>query len=212
MYYISLSRNFIGRKFSKKMFYNQNLVPKKKLLTLGIVTSLIGSSLCLAIGNYAPKATASGLEIRWGESDNYKRLKYLQESKVRLDRSKYYFFLRPSDRKTAILKLTLKFPKHFKAKIKTKNLSLCKVKIGGYSSKTRCLEDIPATFEVDKSMQNIDIFPNIPIPANKKSYAVVLKMFNPRKSGMYQVNSFSQSPGELPISLYLGSYLIEIGD
>jgi len=120
------------------------------------------------------------------------------------------FFLRRKDRETAILKLSLKFPDNFKATLKPKKISLCKVKIGGYRSRTKCIKEVPSVIEIDKNMKNIDIYPNQAIPADKSSYAVVLKMFNPRTQGMYQINAFSQSPGELPISLYLGSYLMEI--
>tara|TARA_Y100001968_G_C19383936_1_gene731796 strand:- start:393 stop:851 length:459 start_codon:yes stop_codon:yes gene_type:complete len=150
------------------------------------------------------------LEFRWDKSDNYKKLKYYQSSSDKMDRSTYYFFLRKTDRKTGILKLSLKFPEYFNAKLKEKKITLCEAKIGGFSSRSRCLNDIPSTIEINEKEKAIDIFPNNPIPADKKTYAVRLKMFNPRKPAMYQVNAFSQSPGELPISLYLGSYVFEI--
>ena len=193
------------------MFNSNKIFSKKNILRLGLAASLTCSFFYLENTNKNIEALASSsLEYRWGKDDNYKRLKFLQGSKERLDRSKYYFFLRKNERKTAILKLSLKFPDHFKATIKSKKLSLCKVKIGGYTSRTRCIEEIPAIIEIDKAMKNIEIFPKNPIPSDKNDYAVVLKMFNPRKSGMYQINAFSQSPGELPISLYIGSYIIYI--
>jgi len=188
----------------KKSFSKRNLL--KSIFTIG----LISSCFYLEAINTKSPALSNMLEFRWDKDDNYKKLKYYQTSSTKMDRATYYFFLRKTDRKTGILKLSLKFPEYFKAKLKEKKITLCEAKIGGYSSRSRCLNNIPSTIEINEKEKTIDIFPNDPIPADKKTYAVKLKMFNPRKAAMYQVNAFSQSPGELPISLYLGSYLFEI--
>ena len=192
------------------MFISKKIAPRKNILKIGIAASLIGSCFCLEAINTEQKAMASGLQFRWDQDSSYKKLHYLQTSKSRLDRSTYYFLLRKNQRESAILKLSLKFPSYFKATLKNKNITLCRAKIGGFKGRTKCLQKLPAAIEIDKSMKTIDIYPSDPIPADKSAYAVVLKIFNPRKAGMYQINTYSQSPGELPISQYLGSYLIEI--
>ena len=191
------------------MFNQKKINFSNKFIKYGLTSTLICSSLSPFIGLNKP-VNSSGLEFRWDQSGNYKKLKYLQSSRVKLERSTYFFILKKSDRQSAILKLNLKFPDYFKATIKPKHLKLCKIKIGGYKGRTKCLEKIPSVFEVSEDMKSIDVFPDKPIPVDKKPYAVVLKMYNPRKTGMYQINAFSQSPGELPVSLYVGSYLIEI--
>ena len=193
-----------------KMLNSKKLISPQNILKIGLATGLIGSCFYLETLNNQNTAAASGLQFRWDGDNNYIRLKYLQTAKEKAARSTYYFLIRKNERKTAMLKLSLKFPSYFKATIKPKNITLCKMKLGGYSGRTRCLEKLPATVEIDEKMQNIDIYPNTPIPVNKSAYGVVLKMFNPRQSGMYQINTFSQSPGELPISTYVGSYLIDI--
>ena len=48
-------------------------------------------------------------EVQWDAPQNFKRLKSLQTSDERFDRSTYYLFLRGSERKAAILKLNIKF-------------------------------------------------------------------------------------------------------
>ena len=193
------------------MLIISKILSKKKIFNAFIASSILGSCFYFdAITTKAPAFAQSMLEFRWNDDGNYKKLRFLQTAKGRMERSTYYFFLKKGDRKTAILKLSLKFPEHFQSTIKEKNITLCKVLIGGYTTRTRCLEDIPAAIEISEDKKKIDIYPDIPIPSDKKTYALRLKIFNPRKSGMYQVNTFSQSPGELPISLYLGSYLIEI--
>ncbi|WP_320664906.1 DUF2808 domain-containing protein [Prochlorococcus sp. MIT 1223] len=189
----------------------KKILRRKNILKVGIAAGLLVSCFYFEAINKQEAAIASGMaEFRWGGNDNYKPLKFLQRGDERLERATYFFFLKKNQRKTAILKLSLKFPEHFKARIKPKNIRVCQVRVGGFTEKSKCLKNVPATIEIDKQMKNIDIFPDTPIPANNKAYAVVLKIFNPRKSGMYQINAFSQSPGELPVSLYLGSYVITI--
>ena len=193
------------------MIVPSKLISKKNIFKVFLATSLLSS--CFYLETITTKTSAfaqSMLEFRWNNEGNYKKLSFLQTARGRLERSTYYFFLKRNDRKSAILKLSLKFPEYFKAPIKEKNITLCKVLIGGYTTRTRCLEDIPSSIEISEDQKTIEIFPNQSIPSDQKSYAVRLKMFNPRKAGMYQVNAFSQASGDLPVSLYLGSYLIEI--
>ena len=56
-------------------------------------------------------------------------------------------------------------------------------RVGGFDSRTKCLENIPADIEIDtdeSSLRSINIYPYKPIPSNKESYAIVLKVFNPK--------------------------------
>ena len=177
-------------------------------LTIGGIVS------CLALeGTNAPKVFGRPalLEFRWEQDENYKKLYYFQSSSEKRDRSTYYLVMKPKNRKTGILKLTINIPKHFDSTIKPKKLSLCRIQVGGMLEKTKCLEKIPAVFEVSKDKTTkIEVFPNKPIPVDKNGYAVVMKIFNPSKAGMFQINALSQSPGDLPISRYIGSWNIDI--
>ena len=188
------------------MFKKQSFL--KKLVFIGFSAFLFGSGTF----NLAPKSSASPgfFEYQWNPEPGYKRLKYLQSSSKRLERASYYFLLRGKERKDDITKLTLKVPDYFDAKIKSKKLSLCKVKVGGYTSRTRCLENIPSVIEINNNQTFINIYPEKPIPLNKDSYAVVMKIFNPRKRGMFQFQAFSQNVGEIDISTYLGTWNIEV--
>ncbi len=154
----------------------------------------------------------AGLEFQWNQDDSYRRLKWFQKENKRKFRNTIYFFLRPSDRRTDLLKINLAIPKTFKSTLKNEKISFCKVKIGGYESRTKCLEDIPADFEIktdESGLRSLDIYPYSPIPSNKESYAIVLKVFNPKKSGLYQFHSYGQTKGE-SFSRYLGSWTIVI--
>ena len=154
----------------------------------------------------------AGLEFQWDQDRNYRRLKWFQKENRKRFKNKIYFFLRPSDRSADLLKINLSIPKTFKATLKEEKISLCKVKIGGFESRTKCLEDIQADIEIktkESGMRSLDIYPYAPIPSNKESYAIVFKIVNPKKSGLYQFHSYGQPKGK-SISTYLGSWTIVI--
>ena len=154
----------------------------------------------------------AGLEFQWDQDSGYRRLKWFQKENQRRFRNTIYFFLRPADRKTDLLKIDLAIPKTFKVNKKKKKISLCKVNIGGFESRTKCIEDIAADIEIntdESSSRTLNIFPYKPIPSNKESYAIVLKVFNPKKSGLYQFHSYGQPKGR-SVSSYLGSWTILI--
>ena len=152
----------------------------------------------------------AGFEIQWDQDSGYRRLKWFQKENKRRFRNVIYFFLRPSDRRTDLLKINLAIPKTFKSTLKNEKISFCKVRIGGFESRTKCLEDIPADIEIntdESGLRSLDIYPYSPIPNNKDSYAIVLKVFNPKRSGLYQFHSYGQPKGG-SVSSYLGSWTI----
>jgi len=154
-----------------------------------------------------------GLEFQWDQNTGYRKLKWFQKENKKNFRNTIYFFFRPLDRRADLLKIDLAIPKTFKTKIKKDKISFCKVKIGGFESRTRCLENIPADIEIknDESSLNkmINIYPLSKIPTNKDSYAIVLKAKNPTRSGLYQFHSYGQPAGKA-LSSYLGSWTIVI--
>ena len=190
------------------MFKKKLLSAIKKSFFIGFSAFLFGTGSSIL----APQTSASPgfFEYQWDPEPGYKRLKYYQSSSKRNERSTYYFFLRGNDRKEDIKKLTIAIPDYFEARIKTKKLNLCKVKVGGYTGRTRCLENIPSLIEVNDKQTIIDIFPEKPIPFNKDNYALVMKIFNPRKRGMFQFRALSQNADEIPISTYLGTWNIDV--
>ena len=154
----------------------------------------------------------AGLEFQWDQNSGYRRLKWFQKENKKRFRNTIYFFFRPSDRTADLLKINLALPETFKSTLKKKNISLCKVKIGGFDSRTKCLEDIPADVEIntkESGLRSINIYPYTPIPSSKESYAIVFRIFNPTKSGLYQFHSYGQPKGK-SISTYLGSWTIVI--
>ena len=154
----------------------------------------------------------AGLEFQWDQDSSYRRLRWFQKENRKKIRNTIYFFLRPSDRKTDLLKINLAIPKTFKSTLKNEKISFCKVRIGGFENRTKCLEEIPADIEIktdESGLRSLDIYPYSPITSNKNSYAIVLKVFNPRKSGLYQFHTYGQPKGKSFLN-YLGSSTIVI--
>ena len=189
-------------KIAKKI--NLNL----KILRFFLIPTILVST---PFFNYIQEAKA-GFEFQWDQDSSFRRLKWFQKENKKRFRNTIYFFLRPSDRKTDILKINLAIPKTFKSNLKSEKLSFCKVRIGGFESRTKCLEEIPADIEIntdESGLRSLDIYPYSPIPSNKESYAIVLKVFNPNKSGLYQFHSYEQPKGK-SFTSYLGSWTIVI--
>ena len=186
---------------------------KKLILNLKILRFFIIPTILVSIpffnNNQDVKA---GLEIQWDQNSNLRQLKWFQKEERRKFRNTLYFFLKPSDRRTDLLKINLAIPKTFKSTLKNEKISFCKVRIGGFENRTKCLEDIPADIEIntdESGLRSLDIYPYSPILSNKDSFAIVLKVFNPRRSGLYQFHSYGQPKGE-SFTSYLGSWTIVI--
>ncbi len=155
------------------------------------------------------QGTSGLMEFRWDNTKDYRRLYYFVTDTKRLKRSEYYLILRPKDRKTAILKLSVTIPQHFDTKIEASQVKLCKMKEGGMLARTRCESVIPATIEIAPNGKAIDIFPDTPVP-DAGTIGVYINLFNPFNIGMYQFNALAQAPGDVPMAGYLGSWLIQI--
>ena len=188
----------------RKSNFNTNF---KALLGASLIISSFTSTELI---NNKPVSANTGIDFMWDADPNYIKLKYLQSSEKKKERSTYFLFLRSRERKTGILKLTIKVPDYFEANIKPEKLKLCQAKIGGYSGRTKCVKDIPAIIEVSKDQTSIEIFPDNPIPVDKNTYALQMKLINPRRAGMFQFHAYAQSPGAVPISGYVGSWNISV--
>ena len=188
-------------------------ITKKLTLNLKILRFFIIPTILVSTPFfYKTQDAIAGIEFQWNQNSSFKRLDWFQKENKRKFRNTIYFFFRPSDRRTDLLKINLAIPKTFKSTLKNEKISFCKVKIGGFEGRTKCLEDIQADIGIktdEAGLRSIDIYPYSPIPANKDSYAIVLKVFNPKKSGLYQFHSFGQPKGE-SFSTYLGSWTIVI--
>ena len=175
----------------------------------GCGAALTGAQLGLSPKAALAQGTPSIMEFRWDQTKDYRKLYYFTTNTARQQRSEYYFVLKPKDRKTAILKLAISVPKTFDTTIDPKRIKLCYMKSGSFTRRTRCDETIPATVEVTTDGRSIEIFPDTPVPVGK-TIGVYMQVINPPSAGMFQFNALAQAPGAVPISGYLGSWLIQV--
>ncbi len=183
---------------------------KKILNNSKILPFLLISPFLLSFPLIKNTEVKAGLEFQWDQNSGYRRLRWFQKESTKRARNTIFFFLRPTDREGSLIKITLKIPKTFKSTLKEEKISFCKVKIGGYESRTKCIENISADIELNEDNTSLDIFPYKPIPNNKDTFAIVFKVFNPKRSGLYQFHSYGQYFGKESISRYLGSATIVI--
>lgn len=178
----------------------------------GLLAAAIAAAGVVAVGS-APKTLAQGtpslMEFRWDNTRDFRKLYYYVSDTSRLKRAEYYFILRPKDRKSAILKLSITIPESFDVLIDPKRVKLCRLTDGGMMSRTRCVEEIPATVEIAPGGKAIEVFPFTPV-SDKGTIGVYMTVFNPFNIGMYQFNALAQAPGDVPVAGYLGSWVIQI--
>tara|TARA_Y100000589_G_scaffold18449_1_gene15275 strand:- start:79 stop:639 length:561 start_codon:yes stop_codon:yes gene_type:complete len=153
---------------------------------------------------------SKAFEFQWNANDGYRKMKWYQRTATKNYRNKIFLFLRPNDRKTGLLSINIKIPDKFQSSIKPKNITFCKAKVGGYTSRSKCINNIPSDIVLDKDTKKIEIYPISPVPSDKDTYAVVFKITNPQRSGLYQFHSFGKSSGPIPVSGYIGSWTITI--
>ena len=185
------------------MKYLQKFSIKKMIKPLLFITVFVS---LFPLYTYPSKA----FEFQWNANDGYKRLKWYQRTSEKNYRNKIFLFFRPSDRKTGLLSINIKFPDKFQSSLKAKNVSFCRAIMGSYTKRSKCIKNIPSEIVLNKENQRLEIYPISPMPADKDTYAVVFKINNPRKSGLYQFHSFGKSSGPVPVSNYLGSWTITI--
>ncbi len=165
------------------------------------------------LSSYIPfqiNSAKASLEFQWDTNSGYRQLKWHQANSRKYAKNKIFFIYRPSDRKTGLLSINIKLPEKFKSTLKTKNISLCRVNIGGFNSKTKCLENISSDIEINRETKKVEIYPISPLPKSKDSYAVVFKVTNPRRPGLYQFHTFGKSSGPIPVGSYIGSWTVNI--
>jgi hypothetical protein len=167
----------------------------------------------LPSGSLLQSAKAEGtpglMEFRWDSNKDFRRLYFFMTETIRMKRSEYYLILKPKDRKTAILKLAITVPSYWDGSFDAKQMKLCEMSQGGMMKRTRCEKQIPATIEVSPNGKAIEVFPDVPV-SDKKTIGLYINTFNPFNTGMYQFNALIQAPGDVPVSGYVGSWLIQI--
>ena len=114
-------------------------ITNKLTLNLKILRFFIIPTILVSTPFYNIQDVKAGLEFQWNQDSLYRRLKWFQKEDKKKFRNSIYFFLRPSERRSDLLKINLAIPKTFKSTLKNEKISFCKVRIGGFENRTKCL-------------------------------------------------------------------------
>ena len=86
-------------------------ITKKLTLNPKVLRFFIIPTILVSTPFYNIQDVKSGLEFQWDQDDSFRRLKWFQKQNKRQFKNTIYFFLRPSDRRTDLLKINLAIPK-----------------------------------------------------------------------------------------------------
>lgn len=102
--------------------------------------------------------------------------------------------------KLAVAQFAISYPDYYKGTFDEKSVE---VQVQG---KAVPLKEV----KWNKDNNLIEIFPTDPIPANSKVEIWLENVKNPSSGGMFYFNLQVQSPGDLPLYRYLGTWVISI--
>ncbi|PAX49832.1 DUF2808 domain-containing protein [Brunnivagina elsteri] len=103
--------------------------------------------------------------------------------------------------KTAVAQFVVSYPEYYNGSFDPKKIE---VRVKG---KSVPLQEA----KWDKDSHAITIFPQEAIPAGNNVEIVLSNMRTPPFGGMYYFNLATQSPGDVPLSRYVGTYIVNIG-
>lgn len=189
---------------------NKLLNPKSKIVsmlhkkssTLRLL-SILALSGCFITGLAAVTQAqgTSGLTIFSGvRSEN--QLGYKLDYSGRLGaRDRYHLRIPARKLEFAVSRLVISYPDTFRG---TFDPDAIRVEVAGDRIE---LDDVA----LDEENRSIEIYPKEPIPADKRVEVVLSNVYNPTQIGTHYFNASIQSPGDLPLTRYVGTWIISIG-
>jgi hypothetical protein len=113
---------------------------------------------------------------------------------------RYRLRIPSKEMKTAVSQFIISYPNYYKGEFDPKEIE---VRIKG--------KKVPLS-EVrwDKESRVIEIYPEQPVPAGTRVELVLSNVRNPRSGGMFYFNCSVQSPGDVPLGRYIGTWIISI--
>lgn len=170
----------------------------------------IAGTLLTGVPAVTVAQTNPGFSFIWGDGPGRKQqLNYVLQYGTpghRNDRHRYKL----GRQSVAMDSITIAFPDYFDGKFSAKNVSLRESPKGRIFNFKRGT-DIPlATVEYDEDNRVLELVPESPVPAGTRSEVVISNMKNPKSGGTYFINARITSPGDVPLSKYIGTWVVSI--
>lgn len=102
--------------------------------------------------------------------------------------------------KTAVARFVISYPDYYKGDFDTKQVEV----------KVRDKKIALSEVKWDKENHVLEIFPQEPVPAGSNVELILSNVKNPASGGMFYFNCSIQSPGDVPLSRYIGTWIISI--
>ncbi len=166
----------------------------RRLLSALAVTS------CLIAGFPAISSAQNGFTL-WSGVEGKNQLNYRYDFGGQADGSdRLRLRLDGKKLKTAVAHFVIAYPKYYKGSFDSKKME---VRVKG---KKVPLQEA----KWDKDNNVIEIYPQEPIAAGSGVEIVLSNIRNPAYGGMYYFNCSTQSPGDVPLSRYIGTWIISV--
>jgi hypothetical protein len=101
---------------------------------------------------------------------------------------------------TAVAHFVITYPEYYKGTFDPK-----KVEVNVRNKKVALSE-----VKWDKENRVLEIYPQEPIPAGNNVEVILSNVKNPASGGIFYFNCSVQSPGDVPLSRYVGTWIISI--
>lgn len=173
-------------------------------------SACVAGSLMVALPAITSAQSNPGFSFVWGDGPGRKQqLGYVLDYGTPRHSSDRYR-LKLGRQTMAIDSITVTYPNYFDGEFNEKRITLQespKNKFLGFG-KTKTIE--VSSVKLDPDNRLIEIVPKDPIPSGVPVEVVLAGVQNPRSGGMYYFNGYINSPGDVPLRRYVGTWVMSI--
>jgi hypothetical protein len=182
--------------FDKPMFAG-------KKVRLVLATLLVGS-LGVGIPKVASGQQLPGFTIIGGPEQKNQLNFFLESGKAEDDSDRYHLRIPADKMKVAAARFVIDYPDYYDGEF---NVDRVEVLVGtGDNRKSVEIDEV--IWEPENHV--IEIYPVEPVPAGKKVELKFSDVDNPDFGGMYYFNARIESPGDVPLLRYVGTWVLTI--
>jgi hypothetical protein len=176
--------------------------------------SVLAVSGCLLAGlpTVSVAQTNPGFTFTWGDGPSRKQqLSYVLDYGTPNAFDRYRLKIGKQDR--SISRISISYPDYYQGTFDPKAIELrAGSQRGGFlgfgGNRGQKIKLAEATW--DKEGRVIELKPSEPIPAGTPMEIVLSNVKNPSSGGMYYFNARVESPGDLPMMRYIGTWMLSI--
>ncbi len=165
-----------------------------------LLSSLAITSCLLTSFTLPNTALAGGLTLFSGVKRGYQLPFHLDFSGRRGAWDRYRLRIPSKKMKFAAARFIVAYPKNYKGTFDPKKIA---VKVGG--KKVKLSEK-----KWDRDNRIIEIYPEEPVPAGSRVELILSNVRNPNSSGMFYFQCLMRSPGDVPLSRYVGTWIVDV--